>query len=126
MKLRVFAFLLCFAFLLSGAVFAADDSTTVITLPAVEGYYPADSVEVLPDFREYDAILPAFIYELFGQYQPLTQSVSHFLPDGTKTLTTEYVDGLAGVDWTYIASVALFALVLYCVFRIIGGIFKCK
>lgn len=129
MKIRIFVLLLCFTFVLSGAAFAADapsSSTTIVTVPAVEGFYPAEAPEVFPDFREYEALLPTMLEQIFGHYQPLTQEVKHYFPDGSSFLSTEYVEGAAGLDYTYIASVVIFIIALYCVFRIIGGVFKCK
>lgn len=55
------------------------------------------------------------IIQLFGVYTPITYN------NGT---TDVIPSGCAGVDWTFIAGVFLFALSLYCVFRAIGGILK--
>lgn len=60
--------------------------------------------------------LRSFMEWLFGAYTPVTyQSASGFdiIPDG-----------LAGVDMSYVASVLLFSIVLYSLFRLLGGIFK--
>lgn len=54
------------------------------------------------------------IISLFGTYAPLVNS------DGS------YVEGIAGVDWTYILGVQLFIVVLYCVLRMIGGVLSGK
>ena len=57
---------------------------------------------------------------IFGAYTPLTAP--------TLTATGEIVDavipGLAGVDWPYLAGVVLFAIVLYCFFRLVGVLLK--
>lgn len=57
---------------------------------------------------------------IFGAYIPLTAP--------TLTATGEIVDavipGLAGVDWPYLAGVVLFAIVLYCFFRLVGVLLK--
>ena len=55
------------------------------------------------------------IIQLFGVYTPITYS------DGNIDIIP---DGMAGVDWIFISGVVLFALSLYCVFRIIGVIFN--
>lgn len=57
--------------------------------------------------------LKAVIVDLFGSYVPVTYS------DGTIDIIPS---GLAGVDFEWLAGVLLFALSLYCVFRILGGI----
>lgn len=51
------------------------------------------------------------ITQLFGQYVPIFYTVGDdmIIPAGA-----------SGVDWTFIAGVLLFALTLYCVFRIVG------
>lgn len=57
---------------------------------------------------------------IFGEYIPLTAP--------TLTATGEIVEmaipGIAGVDWPYLAAVALFGLVLYCFFRLVGVLLK--
>ena len=68
--------------------------------------------------------MPGLVTALFGSYTPRTQTVTEYLPDGSNVTYTEVVPGLAGLDWPWIASVALFAMSLYCVFRMIGGLFK--
>lgn len=51
------------------------------------------------------------IIQIFGEYQP----VVHVLDDGT---------ALMGVDWGYIAGVAIFAICLWSAFRMLGMLFK--
>lgn len=73
---------------------------------------PTSSLDSAPEHTEG---LPAVLVELFGEYQPRTQT------DGD---VTSAVPGLAGVDWPWIASAVLFSICVFCVFRLIGGIFK--
>lgn len=61
---------------------------------------------------------------LLGEYQPRTCTVSTHLPDGSVVETVELVPGLAGLDYMWLAGFGLFALSLYCVFRMIGGVLK--
>lgn len=61
-------------------------------------------------------MLKELLTTIFGVYEPVTQE----LTDGT----IEVVSGAAGVDWVYLASVFLFSICLYCLFRILGGIMK--
>ncbi len=37
---------------------------------------------------------------------------------------TEIVPGLAGLDWPWLAGTALFAIMLFCLFKLLGGIWK--
>ena len=68
--------------------------------------------------------LGSAVTALFGSYTPRTQTVTEYLSDGTTVSYTEVVPGLAGLDWPWITSVALFAMALYCIFRMIGGLMK--
>lgn len=52
------------------------------------------------------------IISIFGTYTPVTDAAGTAL------------QGMAGVDWPYLAGVALFALVLYSFFRLLGVVFK--
>lgn len=63
---------------------------------------------------------------LFGPYTPRTHIVTTILSDGSVLETAEVLPGLAGLDYTWLASVLLFALALYCIFRMIGGLLRWK
>lgn len=89
---------------------------TNVSGSAVYSTYSLDNTEV-----PVEASLPGVLVALFGEYQPRTQTVTEYLADGTEVTYQQYVDGLAGLDWTWIASVVLFAMSLYCVLRMIGG-----
>lgn len=67
---------------------------------------------------------PGIINDLFGVYTPRTQSVSTYLPDGSIVTSTEIVPGVAGLDFSWISGVVLFALVLFGFLRFLGVIFK--
>lgn len=67
---------------------------------------------------------PSMVTALFGEYTPRTYSVTTYLSDGSTVTTTEYVPGLAGLDWPWIAGVVLFSLVLYSFFRLLGGVLR--
>lgn len=54
------------------------------------------------------------IISIFGTYEPV--SVINSLGD------TEYLQGMAGVDWPYVLGVLGFFVTLYCILRIIGGV----
>lgn len=54
------------------------------------------------------------ILSIFGTYEPV--SVINSLGE------TEYLTGMAGVDWPYILGAAAFIVTVYCVLRIIGGV----
>ena len=76
-----------------------------------------------------NAVRSAFMSALvaiFGEYTPLTQSVTTYFADGSVVESVEYVSGVAGLDWMWIAGVVLFCIVIYCIFRMIGGVLKWK
>ncbi len=52
------------------------------------------------------------IISIFGAYTPVTDAA------------VTPLQGMAGVDWPYLAGVALFGLVLYSFFRLLGVVFK--
>ena len=68
--------------------------------------------------------LGSAVLGLLGSYTPDTYTVTTYLPDGSAVTSTEIVPGLAGLDYEWIAGAVLFTLALYCIFRMIGGIFR--
>lgn len=73
------------------------------------------------------AVRSAFVsvlVEIFGEYTPLTQTVTTYFADGSSVQSVEVVPGLAGLDWVWISAVALFCIVIFCIFRMIGGVVK--
>lgn len=64
------------------------------------------------------------IVSIFGVYQPKTQTVTDHLSDGTSVTYEQIVPGVAGMDWNWIAGVALFALVLYSFLKMVGVFLK--
>lgn len=70
--------------------------------------------------------LASAVVAIFGEYSPFTQTVTTYFADGSFVESVEVVPGLAGMDWVWISGVVLFALSLYCIFRMIGGIFRWK
>lgn len=64
------------------------------------------------------------IRSLFGTYTPRTQTVTTYY-DGQPISTEEQIiPGLAGLDYEWLAGVGMFALVTFCLFRLLGGIMK--
>lgn len=90
-------------------------SNDVLTLKALDDSAPSDRSPLMEA-----------VNGLFGEYQPRTYTVSTCLPDGSVAETVEPVPGLAGLDYAWLASFGLFALALYCVFRMIGGVLTWK
>lgn len=98
----------------SGASVVSIDSSAVVVKDIV------DRADV-----ERTSLLDA-VYALFGEYTPRTYVVTTYLDDGTEIQSTEVIPGLAGLDYDWIAGVSVFVLALYCIFRMIGGMFRWK
>lgn len=65
-----------------------------------------------------------WIDSVLGTYEPVTYQVKVMIADalgGSSTTTyTKVADGLAGVDWGYIATAALLLIAIWSVFRLLG------
>ena len=76
---------------------------------------------------EIDLGLKSVIRTIFGEYSPnmTTVTVTETI-DGevVTTLIDAVADGSAGVDWEYISGVFLFGIMLFCLFKFLGGIFS--
>lgn len=68
--------------------------------------------------------LPGLLRAMFGQYTPRTQTVTTYFDGEPLGVSTEYVPGIAGMDMEWIASVVLFGIVVYCLFRLLGGVVR--
>lgn len=60
------------------------------------------------------------IIQLLGNYEPIT--VDYEYRTGNNTYTTHNIN--TAPDWSWICSCAIFGLVIYCVFRLIGSVFS--
>lgn len=61
---------------------------------------------------------------LFGPYEPQMETVTEVLSDGSSVTYERVIPDVAGLDYEWLASVGLFALVVFCFFRIVGGVAK--
>lgn len=71
--------------------------------------------------------LKALIVSIFGEYTPITTTAAITETVGSETTTTlidVVADGAAGVDYEWCAGVLLFAIMLFCLMKIIGGVMK--
>lgn len=62
--------------------------------------------------------------DLFGTYTPRVQTVTTYMDGEVLAVEEQYVPGVAGMDWEWIAGVAVFLLLIYCLFRLLGGAVK--
>lgn len=70
-----------------------------------------------------------FINGILGAYEPISYVEEHFFfsaenPDVVTEMITANVipAGLAGVDWSYVISGLAFLIVLFCLFKTLGGL----
>lgn len=69
--------------------------------------------------------LKAVIRSVFGTYDPVTTTAVYTETVNGETVTTlvdVVADGSAGVDWEYISGVFIFGIMLFCLFKLLGGI----
>lgn len=90
----------------------------------VNDVYPAYSTSALDDLPAPGSTLSETVTALFGPYTPRTQTVTQYLEDGSVITYQEVLPGLAGLDWPWLASVGLFALFLFGLLRLTGGLLK--
>lgn len=65
------------------------------------------------------------VVSILGEYQRQTYTVQETDAEGNViAVSTQYVPGLAGLDYHWIAGALLFGLFLYCVLRMLGGAAK--
>lgn len=68
--------------------------------------------------------MSSVVRDLFGTYTPKVQTVSTYVDGELVSAEEQYVPGVAGMDWEWIAGFAVFLLILYCLFRLLGGSVK--
>lgn len=97
------------------------DIATDPPVSTVEDLRPADApVEVLTGLK-------ALVTSIFGEYTPVTTTsvVSQTVGNDTQQYLIETVaSGAAGVDYEWIAGVLLFAIMLFCLMKLLGGVLK--
>ena len=71
--------------------------------------------------------LKSMVTSIFGEYTPVTTTsvISETIGNDTHQYLVETVaPGAAGVDYEWIAGVVLFAIMLYCLMKLLGGVLK--
>jgi len=99
---------------------AADDPASVRT-------FSVTSLDVLEDPQSGDVpqVMVDVIESVLGEYQRMTYTVTVVDSDGTVVGTsTEYVPGLAGLDYCWLAGAALFLVFFTGCFKLLGGLIR--
>ena len=71
--------------------------------------------------------MKALVTSIFGEYTPVTTTsvVSQTMGNDTQQYLIETVaPGAAGVDYKWVAGVVLFAIMLFCFMKLLGGVLK--
>lgn len=119
--------------------------TTPASAPPVEASQDSQTIEdpdplavtastwYVEDLRSDDALeevltgLKALVASIFGEYTPVTTTsvISETVGDDIHQYLIDTVaPGAAGVDYEWIAGVVLFAIMLYCLMKLFGGVLK--
>lgn len=64
----------------------------------------------------------SWLRSFFGTYSPPTYTVTEYVDGQISSISQIIPAGAAGVDWQYIAGVAIFAIVVLVFFRTLGGL----
>ena len=94
---------------------------------AVDAAYTVTSPTVLEDTQSdtADPVMVDVITSVLGEYRRQTYTVEQYDSSGELIATsTEYVPGLAGLDYAWITGAILFGLVLAAGFKLLGGLIR--
>ncbi len=98
------------------------DTLSVASVPADAPDGPDGSPHAAGDMEP--STLAGTIRSLFGSYTPRTQTVTTYYDGQPIAVEEQIVPGLAGLDFEWLSGVAIFALVTFCLFRLLGGVLR--
>lgn len=99
-------------------VFAADSD------PVLREPVQTVSTDVLRISAQDTSGFHAVILGLLGDYNPIAVTTSYQYPSGQTYQTRYQVD--VEPDWSWICTAAIFIVIIFCLFRLIGGLFAWK
>lgn len=100
------------------SVFASSDASLV------RNEVETVSTDVLRISAQDTSGFHAVILGLLGDYNPIAVTTSYQYPSGQTYQTRYQVD--VEPDWSWICTAAIFLVIIFCVFRLIGGLFAWK
>lgn len=68
--------------------------------------------------------LAGLVSSIFGVYTPRTYQTDTVVDGVVVDSVEQYVPGLAGLDYEWLAGVVLFAIMLFCFLKMVGGLLK--
>lgn len=104
-----------------------EDPEAVPAAMALDAAYTVTSPTVLEDTEsgDGDPVMVDVITSILGEYRRQTYTVEQYDSNGDLIATsTEFVPGLAGLDWVWIAGAVFFGLVLSAGFKMLGGLIR--
>ena len=104
-----------------------EDEAPAAEVLAVDAAYTVTSPTVLEvtESEDTDPVMVDVITSVLGEYRRQTYTVEQYDSNGDLIATsTEYVPGLAGLDWAWITGALLFGLVLSAGFKLLGGFIR--
>lgn len=117
----------------AGAAPASDSDTLSVIAGLVSDIAADQPVYTVADLRPSDPPaevltgLKSMVTSIFGEYTPVTTTsvISETVGNDTHQYLVETVaPGAAGVDYEWVAGVVLFAIMLYCLMKLLGGVLK--
>ena len=90
--------------------------------PSSTVYVPSPVSSLDPETEEREG-LAGVVSSIFGVYTPRTYTTTTYI-DGQAVTATEIVPGVAGLDWPWLCGATLFGIMLFCLFKLLGGIWK--
>ena len=85
---------------------------------------PAYAMEDAGTDTDTDNSLVQAVRDLLGTYTPRTQTVTTYYDGPPLSVDEQIIPGLGGLDWEWITGACLFLLMLYCLFRLLGGMMR--
>lgn len=107
--------------LLFGCIFAFADDTGDDPLPDPSQV----SIEVLRISAQDTSGFHAVILGLLGDYNPIVKDYTYQTTSYNGSLTTNHSIDIQP-DWSWIMSAAIFIVIVFSLFRLVGGLFSCK
>jgi hypothetical protein len=93
-----------------------EPSTFMLTSPVVL----AD-----PEYSDVPSVMADVVVSVLGEYQRITYTTEEYDVDGNLvSVSTEYVPGLAGLDYAWITGAILFGILVAGCLKLLGGLIR--
>lgn len=122
---RVYYVLICFILVLSFPLcaFADDPDNNQTGSVSDQGTQTSVEIQQLRISANDTSGLHSIILSLIGDYNPIVKDYTYTTTSYNGTVTTNHSIDIQP-DWSWICTCAIFLIVLFCVFRLVGGLFS--